>query len=94
MQISVLPPSRPLALGRILATALLISVGSLPVQAGPGQASGRSISPVSMATDQKGMNPEPSRIRSSAPVSQSGSENADDGLNSGARRVRSSSAAN
>lgn len=94
MQFSALTSSRPLALGRILATALLISVGTWPVQAGPGKASGRSIAPVSQASGQKGTNAVPSRIRSSAPVDQAGSENSEAGLNSGSRKSRSSGASN
>jgi hypothetical protein len=78
----------------LLASALLIGIAASPLQAEPAKASGRSVAPVNLASDQQEMTSGPSRIRSSAPVSQAGSENTEDGLNSGSRKSRSSSASN
>jgi hypothetical protein len=84
----------PLAARLVLASALLIGFGAWPVQAEPAKASGRSLAPVSLASDQAGMTSGSSRMRSSAAVSQAGSDNAEDEVNSGSRRTRSSSASN
>lgn len=87
-----LPARTALAGPLLLASALLIGIASAPMQAEPAKASGRSVAPVSLASDQFDLNAGASRIRSSAPVSQAGSDNSEDGLNSGSRKSRSSSA--
>ncbi|MFQ6539187.1 MULTISPECIES: hypothetical protein [Aphanothece] len=79
---------RPFAAGLILASTLLIGLGTWPVQAEPGKSSGRSVAPVGLASNPQAMSTAPSRIRSSAPVVQPASENSEDGFNSSSRKSR------
>ncbi|MGL6134313.1 MAG: hypothetical protein ACRC1L_09025 [Prochlorococcaceae cyanobacterium] len=73
MQLTVFPASRPLALGMILASALLTGIGTVPGQAEPTPVTGRSRAPVSLPSDPLDPSTGTSRIRSIAPVAQEGS---------------------